>query len=125
MSSVENEKKPIERENLANVKKSIWGEINALSGLVIAGIAAIVILAIAAFIYMNRIPPKRVVVMDDADIFTEGQIEELEDLANDLKKSKDVNVVIATTRHNPHGTSDDDCKEYAADIYKEYCIITI
>ncbi len=112
------------KEELSQVKKSLWGEMNAVSASAMAIIAVIVIASIALFIYMNLIPPKHVYIEDDADIFTEEELEELEDLAKDLKKSHDINIVIATTRDNPKGVSDDDCKDYAAEIYKEHCIHT-
>ena len=112
------------KEELKHVKKSLWGEMSALSGVVLAGVIALVIFSIGLYVYMNLIPPKHVVVQDDAGIFTDDQLEELEDFAEDLKKAHDINIVIATTRNNPRGTSDEDCKAYAADIYKEHCIST-
>ena len=109
------------KEELKNVKKSIWGEMNAVSGIWLAVIIALVIGSIALFIFMNIQPPKHVVIEDDAGIFTKG---ELEELAKDLKNGHDINIVIATTRDNPYGLSDDACKDNAAAYYKENCIKT-
>ncbi len=112
------------KESLGYVKKSLWGEVSAVSGLVLLLIVAVVVGSVAAFIYMNRIPPKSVFIKDDASIFSQEQMSTLSSLAEILKDENDINVVIATTRNNPYGTSDDDCKEYAAAIYKEDCIAT-
>ena len=112
------------KEELKYTKKSIWGEFSALSGVMILVLIGIVVLSVAAFIFMNMRPEKRVKILDDAEIFDEDEMEELEDLAEDLRKENDINVVIATTRDNPEGTADEDCKKYAAKIYKKNCIRT-
>ncbi|MBR5974731.1 MAG: TPM domain-containing protein [Clostridiales bacterium] len=112
------------KEELRNVKKSVWGEMNAVSGIWLAVIIAVVIGSVALFIYMNMHPPKHVVIKDEAHIFTKSEIKELEELAKDLKTAHDINIVIATTRENPYGLTDDDCKDHAADIYEENCIKT-
>ncbi|MBO4687195.1 MAG: TPM domain-containing protein [Clostridiales bacterium] len=112
------------KEEMQHVRKSLWSEMNAVSGAILAVIVAIVIGSIALFIYMNQKPAKHIVIQDDADIFTKEDIEDLEDLAKDLKKEHDINIVIATTRDNPYGLSDDDCEKNAAEIYKEKCIFT-
>ena len=114
----------MKKDELNQARKSIWGEINALSGVMIAVLAGIVILSIAAFVFMNRRPPKRTKVIDDADIFSSEELEDLESMAEELMKNHDINVVLVTTRDNPNGTDDSDCKKYAADVYKENCIRT-
>ena len=124
MSNNDTAKSPDLKEVLGNVKKSIWGEFSGISVVAMVIVALIVLGSIAAFIFMNWIPPKSTVIQDDAEIFTEDQLEDLEDLADDLRKSNGINVVIATTRHNPHGTSDSDCEDYAAEIYRDHCIHT-
>ena len=113
-----------EKTTLTNVKKSLWGEASAVSGLVLFLIVALVIGSVAAFIYMNRIPPKSSLIKDDAGIFSATELEELNKLAEELKDNNDINVIIATTRNNPRGTSDEACKSYAETIYKENCIST-
>lgn len=110
------------KENLASVKKSIWGEISAASGIALLIMAAIVVGAIVLFVFLNRVPDKTYEIIDDAGIFTDDEYEELEEMAEELMEEKDINVVIATTRDNPYGTMDSDCKEYAADFYKDNCI---
>jgi hypothetical protein len=112
------------KEDLSHVKKSIWGEMNAVSGIVLLVMVAIVVFSIAAFIFMNTRPPKKVEIIDDAEIFSDLELDMLEDLAKDLKKEHDINVVVATTRDNPYGLTDSDCKKHAASIYKSNCIHT-
>lgn len=113
-----------DKVSLENVKKSLWGEMSAVSGIVLLLIVALVVGSVAAFIYMNRIPPKQVIVKDEAGIFSASENMELTKLAEELKDKHDINVVIATTRKNPYGTSDDNCKSYAESIYSENCIST-
>ena len=112
----------MKNEDLKNVKKSILGEFSALSGAVMLLVIVIVIVSISSFIFMNRVPPKKVVIEDEAEIFSGKELKLLEKAAEELKEEKDINVVIATTRDNPHGTADEDCKEYASEIYKDHCI---
>ncbi len=112
----------MKNDELKNVKKSILGEFNALSGMVALLVIGIVIISISSFIFMNRVPPKKVVIEDDAEIFTRAELRMLKKAAEELREEKDINVVIATTRDNPHGTTDEDCKKYAGEIYKEHCI---
>lgn len=112
----------MKNEDLKNVKKSILGEFSALSGAVMLLVIVIVIISISSFIFMNRVPPKKVVIEDEAEIFSGKELKLLEKAAEELKEEKDINVVIATTRDNPHGTADEDCKEYAGEIYKDHCI---
>ncbi len=124
MSNNDTAKSPDLKEVLGNVKKSIWGEFSGISVVAMVIVALIILGSIAAFIFMNWIPPKSTVIQDDAGIFTDDQLVDIEDLADDLRKSNGINVVIATTRHNPHGTSDSDCADYAAEIYQDHCIHT-
>ena len=112
----------MKNEDLKNVKKSILGEFSALSGAFMALVIAIVIFSIGAFIFMNRVPPKKVVIEDEAEIFSESELEDLEEAAEALKDENDINVVIVTTRDNPNAESDEACKDYASKIYKKHCI---
>ena len=52
----------MKNEDLKNVKKSILGEFSALSGAVMLLVIVIVIVSISSFIFMNRVPPKKVVI---------------------------------------------------------------
>ena len=111
-------------ENLSSVRKSLWGELNATSTVAIVVMVAIIIASITAFIFMCIKPAKHVYVLDDADVFSGVERQKLEELAQELKEECDVNVVIATTRNNPKGTSDSACKKYAEEIYQNHCIST-
>ena len=112
----------MKNEDLKNVKKSILSEFNALSGTVMALIIGLVIFSIAAFIFMNRVPPKKVVIEDEAGIFSKSELEDLEEAAEALKDENDINVVIVTTCDNPNAESDEACKDYASKVYKKHCI---
>ena len=85
------------KEELKYTKKSIWGEFSALSGVMILVLVLVVIGSIAAFVFMNMRPEKKMKIIDDAEIFSESEIEELEDAARKLKDDNDINVVIVTT----------------------------
>ena len=100
-------------------KISIWSELSGASIGVGIGLLITVIIAIVFYIFMNLSPAKKVRVDDFAEIFSEQEEKELYDLAADLSKTKDINVVIVTTRNKGDGytNSDADCAKYAGDYY--------
>jgi uncharacterized membrane protein YgcG len=102
-----------------NQKISIWNELSGASIGVGIGLLVTVIIAIAFYIFMNLSPAKKVRVDDFAEIFSEQEEQALYDLAADLSKSKDINVVVVTTRNKGDGytNSDADCAKYAGDYY--------
>ena len=106
------------------VKKSIFAELNAVSGLVAVGLAALVILCVALYVLMLQSPSKIYSVEDDAGLFTAEELEEIEDAAQALKKNEDINVVIITTRDKGrnYGNSDEDCARFAGDYYARKAI---
>ena len=107
-------------------KVSFFGEMSMLSVTATIGLVALVILCVA-FTHLC-LPPlrKKIRVDDDAGIFTRSQIGDLEDMARQLSRRKDINVVIVTTRDKGRGysNSDEDCERFAADYYKKACIKT-
>ena len=62
------------KEELKYTKKSIWGEFSALSGVMILVLVLVVIGSIAAFVFMNMRPEKKMKIIDDAEIFSESDI---------------------------------------------------
>ena len=102
-----------------NQKISIWNELSGASIGVGIGLLVTVIIAIVFYIFMNLSPAKKVRVDDFAEIFSEQEEQALYDLAADLSKSKDINVVVVTTRNKGDGytNSDADCAKYAGDYY--------
>lgn len=68
---------------------------------------------------MNLSPKKTVKVVDDADLFTSEEIDNIEDAAKKLSKEKDINVVIVTTNDKgaKYSNSDEDEKRFAEDYY--------
>lgn len=106
--------------------KSFFGELNLMSLTATIGLVVLVIVCFVFYGLMSSSPKKKVMVVDDAEIFTENQIEELESSAKQLSKKKDINVVIVTTRDkgNKYTNSDEDCAKFAGDFYKKNCIKT-
>ena len=102
-----------------NQKISIWNELSGASIGVGIGLLVTVIIAIVFYIFMNLSPAKKVRVDDFAGIFSEQEEQELYDLAENLSKEKDINVVVVTTRNKGDGytNSDADCAKYAGDYY--------
>ena len=107
-------------------KVSFFGEMSMLSVTATIGLVALVILCVAFYAFMSSSPSKKIRVDDDAGIFTRSQIGDLEDMARQLSRRKDINVVIVTTRDKGRGysNSDEDCERFAADYYKKACIKT-
>ena len=68
------------KSNTRKFKKSMWGEFTFLSGGVLAGFIVLCILSVALYVYMSIPTPKKVIVQDDADIFTSSEIDDLESL---------------------------------------------
>jgi uncharacterized membrane protein YgcG len=68
---------------------------------------------------MNLSPKKTVKVVDDADLFTSEEMDNIEDAAKKLSKEKDINVVIVTTKDkgSKYSNSDEDEKRFAEDYY--------
>ena len=112
------------REKITGVKRSIFSEFSAVSGLAALGIIAFVVLCVALYVYM-LIPPKKITyVDDDAHIFSRSELEDIEELAEKIRKSENINVVIITTRDKGKGysNSDEDCARYAGDMYAKKAI---
>ena len=100
-------------------KISIWSELSGASIGVGIGLVVLVILSIAFYIFMNLSPAKKVRVDDSANIFSEEEEERINEMAEQLSRDKDINVVIVTTRDKGAGysNSDDDCQKFAGDYY--------
>lgn len=111
-------------EEAKQYKRSLLSEANSLSiGLLIA-VIVVIVACIGIYLYMCRIPDKHVYLVDDADIFTDEEENELGRLAKKLSKDKEVNVLVYTTRNKGSGysNSDEDCERFAGDVYRDYCI---
>ena len=112
----------IENDNSKNKEKlSVFSELNGASVGVGIGLICVIIASIVFYIFMNLSPAKHVKVVDDADIFSEQELEDITDAAKKLSKDKDINVVIVTTRNKGKGysNSDEDEKKFAEDFYVE------
>lgn len=109
-----------------NKNISFWGEMGLLNTAASVLLIVLVIGCFAFYAFMSSSPSKKIVVEDDADIFTSSEIDELEDLARSLSRDKDINVVIVTTRDKGRGysDSDEDCARFAGDYYANRCIRT-
>ena len=102
-------------------KLSVLSELNGTSIGVGIGLICIIIASITFYIFMNLSPKKTVKVVDDANLFTSEEFEEIEDAAKKLSKDKDINVVIVTTndKGKKYSNSDKDEKRFAEDYYMD------
>lgn len=102
-------------------KLSVLSELNGASIGVGIGLICIIIASITFYIFMNLSPKKTVKVVDDANLFTSEEFEEIEDAAKKLSKDKDINVVIVTTndKGKKYSNSDEDEKRFAEDYYMD------
>lgn len=102
-------------------KLSVLSELNGASIGVGIGLICIIIASITFYIFMNLSPKKTVKVVDDANLFTSEEFEEIEEAAKKLSKDKDINVVIVTTndKGKKYSNSDEDEKRFAEDYYMD------
>ena len=102
-------------------KLSVLSELNGASIGVGIGLICIIIASITFYIFMNLSPKKTVKVVDDANLFTSEEFEEIEDAAKKLSRDKDINVVIVTTndKGKKYSNSDEDEKRFAEDFYMD------
>lgn len=100
-------------------KLSVFSELNGASIGVGVGLIVVIILSIAFYVFMNLSPAKTVKVVDDADLFTAEEEEEITKSAKKLSKDKDISVVIVTTndKGKKYSNSDEDEKRFAEDFY--------
>ena len=100
-------------------KLSVLSELNGASIGVGIALICIIIASVIFYIFMNLSPKKTVKVVDDADLFTSEEIDNIEDAAKKLSKEKDINVVIVTTndKGSKYSNSDEDEKRFAEDYY--------
>ena len=105
-----------------NTKLSVFSELNGAAIGVGIGLICIIIASLVFYIFMNLSPKKSVKVVDDADLFTEEELDDITDAAKKLSKLKDINVVIVTTRDKGKGysNSDEDEKRFAEDYYMDH-----
>lgn len=121
MSEIDN--KMIENSgNNSKTKLSVFSELNGASIGVGIGLICIIIASLVFYVFMNLSPAKTVKVIDDADLFTRQELEDIKDAAKKLSKEKDISVVIVTTRDKGKGysNSDEDEKKFAEDFYMEH-----
>ena len=109
-----------------NKSVNIVREMGKMSVGSVIGLIVLVIACVAFYAFMSQSPSKKVIVDDDADIFSTSERHELEELAERLSREEDINVVIVTTRDKgrDYTNSDEDCEEFAGDYYADKCIKT-
>ena len=100
-------------------KLSVLSELNGASIIVGIALICIIIASVVFYIFMNLSPKKTVKVVDDADLFTSEEIDNIEDAAKKLSREKDINVVIVTTKDkgSKYSNKDADEKRFAEDYY--------
>ena len=112
------------------IKKSMWAEFSLLSAGMLTALIAGAVLCIVFYVFMTIPPAKKVVIEDNADIFTKEEMEDLESAAKKFSKANNLNFVIITTRdkndelkgHTGYSNSDEDCNKFASDYYKDKCV---
>ena len=117
-------------DNKVKIKRSMWGEFSLLSTGMTIALIALCIASVAFYIYLSTAPAKKVYIDDNAATFTSDEIDALTEAAKKLSKSKDINVVVVTTRDKNadlsdkghYTNSDADCDKFAADYYKYKCV---
>ena len=102
-------------------KLSVLSELNGASIGVGIGLICVIIASLVFYIFMNLSPKKTVKVVDDADLFTSQELDDITDAAKKLSKEKDINVVIVTTndKGKKYSNSDADEKRFAQDYYMD------
>ncbi len=102
-------------------KLSVLSELNGASIGVGIGLICVIIASLVFYIFMNLSPKKTVKVVDDADLFTSQELDDITDAAKKLSKEKDINVVIVTTndKGKKYSNSDADEKRFAEDYYMD------
>ncbi len=102
-------------------KLSVLSELNGTSIGVGIGLICIIIASVIFYVFMNLSPAKTVKVIDDAELFTSQELEDITNSAKKLSKDKDINVVIVTTNNKgkKYTNSDEDEKRFAEDFYME------
>lgn len=103
-------------------KLSVLSELNGASIGVGIGLICIIIASVIFYVFMNLSPAKTVKVIDDADLFTSRELEDITKSAKKLSKDKDINVVIVTTNNKgkKYTNSDEDEKRFAEDFYMDH-----
>ena len=101
---------------------SVLSELNGASIGVGIGLICIIIASLVFYIFMNLSPKKTVKVIDDADLFTSQELDDITDAAKQLSKEKDINVIIVTTKDKgkKYSNSDEDEKRFAEDFYMDH-----
>ena len=102
-------------------KLSVLSELNGASIGVGIGLICVIIASLVFYIFMNLSPKKTVKVVDDADLFTSQELDDITDAAKKLSTEKDINVVIVTTndKGKKYSNSDADEKRFAEDYYMD------
>ena len=103
-------------------KLSVLSELNGATIGVGIALICIIIASVVFYIFMNLSPKKTVKVIDDANLFTSQELDNITEEAKRLSKEKDINVVIVTTKDkgNKYSNSDEDEKRFAEDFYMDH-----
>ena len=103
-------------------KLSVLSELNGASVGVGIGLLFIIIASIVFYVFMNLSPAKTVKVIDDANLFTKEELDDITDAAKKLSKEKDISVIIVTTddKDKKYSNSDADEKRFAEDFYMDH-----
>ena len=98
------------------MKKSAFAEFGLLSGAVLAVVIALMVACVSFYVYLVHVPERKVVIHDEANIFTPVEEEDLYQQAQRLSRERNINVVIVTVNQ---GLDDRHSKSYAEKRYFE------
>ena len=96
-------------------------ELRGLSLLVILLVFAILSGSILLYLFMLKVPDKRVVIDDQMGLFSEQELAVLEEAAEELSNKHNINVAIVATNDKgyKYGNNESGERDYADDYYRE------
>lgn len=101
-------------------KTSALSEFSVLSAGILAAVIILVVVSIAVYVFMMRPPVKTSAVEDSAGLFSQTDKREIANLAGNLSREKQINVIVVTTteKGGAYAQSDEGSRSFSEDKYK-------
>ncbi len=101
-------------------KTSALSEFSVLSAGILAAVIILVVVSIAVYAFMMRPPVKTSAVEDSAGLFSQTDKREIANLAGNLSREKQINVIVVTTteKGGAYAQSDEGSRSFSEDKYK-------
>jgi len=102
-------------------KTSALSEFSVLSAGILTVVVVLAVLSILFYVFMMRPPVKTFALEDGAGLLSKTEATKIEELAENLKNKKQINVIVVTTDDKGSGYVNDDegSASFAADKYSE------